>query len=170
MANSAAIVALLAALAVARHVAVSTACVAGLLASAEATASIEPLLAALVVVAVSAGRLGAVPGYMSDLTTLIAFGTAARASRTARTASLGASLAGALAREMARLAAAVAGLLLRRTSAVAAQMAFLPTIVAGRIATLRAFSRLMSSLATVVAGASSGSLVFHLDKSPALSF
>jgi len=145
MSKLAAVVTLLSLGTVARQVAVATTRVACLLAAAHA--------------AVAAGRRttvstigSALTRDVSDLATLVAFGT----SGTSESSAHGTSSSGiiALARQVTRLSAPVARLLLLGARAFTAHVAILSTVVTHGSTTLGAVTGLMSSLAAVVAGAS----------------
>lgn len=147
---------------VTRHVANTTARVAGFLAPAAITAAITTTttttIAAITTTAAIVAAFGAVAGDVADLTALVAFLAAgAAAIITATTTGLG-----AVTRDVARLSASVAGLRVLMTfRAVTAHMAFVTAVVTFSRATGRAVTGLMSSLATVVASAALIAVAVH---------
>jgi len=151
----AAVVALLALGAVARHVAVASAREASL-GSTAGSSTVATLASAV------AGS-SAVPGNVANLAALVALSTAGSTAASSTVASTVArsttSGARAVTRDVASLTAPVARLLLRWRSAVTAQMTILAAVVADRVSTLWALPRLMSNLVAVVASTASGSLV-----------
>jgi len=150
VANLAAVVALLALGAVARHVAIAAAREASL---GTTTGSTESTLLSTV-----AGS-SAVAGNVTDLAALVALSAAGGTTTGAVRGSavvllLRGRLACAVARDVTSLAAPVARLLLCRLGAVTAQMSILATVVADGVAALGALARLMANLIAVVAGTS----------------
>lgn len=145
----AAVVALLALSAVARHVAIATAREASLRTT---TGSTESTLLSTV-----AGS-SAVAGNVTDLAALVALSAAGGATtgavRGSAVALLRSRLACAVARDVTGFAAPVARLLLCWLGAVTAQMPILAAVVADGVAALGALARLMANLVAVVAGTS----------------
>ncbi|KAI1090001.1 hypothetical protein F5B19DRAFT_465102 [Rostrohypoxylon terebratum] len=134
------VVALAAVHALARHVAVTTARVAGFTAALAALTTIARVTKASV--GVSAVGVRTVAGDVADLATLVAFlrATGLAAERTAALRAVAANVAG--------LTTSIAGLgILRPIRAFAANMAFAATVVALRRSTVRAVPELVSSLA-----------------------
>jgi hypothetical protein len=108
----------------------------------------------------------ALAGDVSYLTTLITLGTvtASREGSGGIESALGGRIGGfvALAREMTSLATSIAGFLFCGLGAVPAHMTIQTTVVANRSTTLRAFTGLVTRLATVVA--STVSCEFHFER------
>jgi len=132
----AAVVALHAVNTLAGHMAVAAAGVAGLASTATEAASAAAAAASTTAVGVAErglaaeGRLGAVAGNVSHLTTLVALSSLA-ASAAAAAATGATSSNGAITRDMARLAALIAGLVvLHGLSAVTAHVTLATTVVA----------------------------------------
>lgn len=154
VADFAAVVALLTLCAVTSHVAVSTARVAGLLATAEAT-----------VTTAVATALRAVASNVSDLTALVAFLTATSTARESTAGEATVVTAGracllAVAGDVAGLTASVAGLFLGGLGAFTAHVSLATAVVASRCAFLGAVTGLVRRLATVKA-ATASRLVLH---------
>jgi len=170
MTNLSTVVAFLPLSAVAGHVTVATARIAGLTALSTATT----VSAAVPCVAVPAGSssipssttIGAVTSNVSDLATLVALlaSTARIAATLTETSSWGTTSTWiwAVTRNMTGLATAVTGLFLLRLGTFAAHMAFPTAIIARRGATLGTVASLMRGVAAVIATASTWSLVIHV--------
>jgi len=137
------VVTLLALGAVAGQMTVSTARVAGLLASPRTTETASIGLGS---------TCGTLTGDMADLAALVALSSTGSAVSAATGTLIG--IRGALPRKVTRLTTAVASLLLLGTSAFAAHVTIETAIVTDRGTTLRAFTSLMSALAAIVAGTS----------------
>ncbi|KAF2811680.1 uncharacterized protein BDZ99DRAFT_461684 [Mytilinidion resinicola] len=148
MTDFAAVVALLALGAVARHVAVATARVAGRLSLSSAVATGSTAISSSAVSAwgsavATAAILSARTGDVTDFTALVAFLTGA--SRSSSEASRG-RFGRAVTRDVAGLAASVAGFLGLRLGTLAAQVALLATVVTSGVSLGRAVARLVGSV------------------------
>jgi hypothetical protein len=167
MADLSAVIALLALGAITAHVTEAATGIASLAATAVASA-ITSGEATTTAIASSVSTSGAVACNVADFTAFVALlaGTAGTAG-TARTAAGAAESATrlsrrAVTRHVSGGTAVVAGLLLRCLGAFAGKMPGLPAIVAGWGAFRWAVPSLMGRIATVVAGATVASAVFHV--------
>lgn len=153
MSDLATVVALLTLSAVARHVTVTAAAVAGSSSTAAGAAKASSIAAT-----VAAGTtLRAVTSNVTNFATLVAFAAttatvAGTASKSARSTTC--SLVRAVTRDMACLATSVAGLFFRRLRAFSAHMACTAAVEASWGASLRAIARLVGCVTAVEAAAS----------------
>jgi hypothetical protein len=142
MTDLTAVVALLALGAVTRHVAETTAGVAGLTARSAVTLTTLLLVTTLLLEATLLTTLGAVAGNVADLTTLVAF---LRSAHTGTTT--GSTTLGALAGDVTSLTTSVAGLLLLGVGALAREMALATAVVASGVALGGAVAGLVGNVA-----------------------